>query len=270
VRRSRSSSCFASEIKGARINGAARWLTPSKALIQLSLRHRWSDIVWFTFFHELGHVLIHSKKDTFINDKGPHSGVEQEADAFAAQTLIPRRCEADLAQLATTPDVERFAAEIGIAPGSSWAGYNTTSDGPTARATTSSSDLSSAAEPNLSSRLTVLPTAMLCVGSVPAKSQLVVAEIFEVAVGAAGFVAGQAADAPVDGLPFEAMTGCLDFGDNVAPREFRGAGALVELIDGVEDGVSAAQTGAGVGELGLQRWDGDGGSVDGVVAVRIV
>ena len=71
------------EIKGARINGAARWLTPDKALVQLSLRHRWNDIFWFTFFHEVGHLLKHSKKDTFLNDVGAHSGVEQEADGFA-------------------------------------------------------------------------------------------------------------------------------------------------------------------------------------------
>ncbi len=105
------------EITGARINGVARWLTPTKALVQLSLRHRWSDIVWFTFFHEIGHLLTHSKKDTFINDRGVHSGVEQEADAFAAQTLIPRRFEAELAQLSSPHDVRQFADWIGIAPG---------------------------------------------------------------------------------------------------------------------------------------------------------
>lgn len=105
------------EIKGARINGAARWLSPEKALVQLSLRHRWNDIFWFTFFHELGHLLIHSKKDTFINDRGAHSGVEQEADAFASQVLIPRRHEAELGELVTLPDVEEFANRLGIAPG---------------------------------------------------------------------------------------------------------------------------------------------------------
>ncbi len=105
------------EIAGARINGAARWLSPEKALVQLSLRHRWNDIFWFTFFHEIGHLLLHSKRDTFINDVGAHSGVEAEADAFAAQTLIPRRYEADLAELETERDVEQFADSLGIAPG---------------------------------------------------------------------------------------------------------------------------------------------------------
>lgn len=105
------------EITGARINGATRWLTPQKALIQLSLRHRWSDIFWFTFFHEVGHLLLHSKKDTFINDIGAHSGVEQEADGFASQVLIPREYEADLADISSAADVVQFAERLGIAPG---------------------------------------------------------------------------------------------------------------------------------------------------------
>lgn len=105
------------EIKGARINGAARWLTPERALIQLSLRHRWNDIFWFTLFHEIGHLLLHSKKDTFINDLGSHSGVEQEADAFASQVLIPRRFEPELVALKTSDDVEQFAERLDIAPG---------------------------------------------------------------------------------------------------------------------------------------------------------
>jgi len=104
------------EISGARINGAARWLSPDKAVVQLSFRHKWSDIVWFTFFHELAHLLIHSKKDAFINDMGVHSGHEQEADAFASQLLIPRRREAELSNVLTSADARQFADELGIAP----------------------------------------------------------------------------------------------------------------------------------------------------------
>ena len=43
-------------------SGATRWLTPEKALIQLSLRHKSDDQLWFTFFHETGHVLLHGKR----------------------------------------------------------------------------------------------------------------------------------------------------------------------------------------------------------------
>jgi HTH-type transcriptional regulator/antitoxin HigA len=105
------------EIPGARINGAARWLAPDKALVQLSLRHRSNDIFWFTLFHEIGHLLMHSKKDTFLNDTGAHSGVEQEADGFAGQVLIPRQFEAELAAVHSLDDVKSLAARIGVAPG---------------------------------------------------------------------------------------------------------------------------------------------------------
>lgn len=103
-----------SEIPGARVVGAARWVTQEKALVQLSLRHKWSDIFWFTLFHELGHLILHSKKDVFINDPGPHSGAEAEADAFAGQLLIPREFETRLGGLLTETDVKQFAAELGV------------------------------------------------------------------------------------------------------------------------------------------------------------
>jgi hypothetical protein len=71
--------------------------------------------------------------------------------------------------------------------------------------------------------------------------------LYKVVVGAAGFMAGHAAKAAVDRLTLEAGTGVPDFGDDVASSKLDGAGALVELVDGVEDGGPAAR--AGVGEL---------------------
>ena len=56
--------------------------------------------------------------------------------------------------------------------------------------------------------------------------------------------------AAVDGVPFEAAADGLDFGDDVAAQELDRASALLEQVDGVEDGVSAAR--ARVGEFGLQ------------------
>jgi len=86
----------------------------------------------------------------------------------------------------------------------------------------------------------------MCLGSVTTTAQLVVAEVFEVVVGAAGLLAGHAADAVVDGLAFEAMAGCLDFCDDIAAGELGGAGALAESFDGIEDGVAAAGGGSAI------------------------
>lgn len=112
---------FVREVPGTRASGAARWLTPAKALIQLSLRHLSDDHLWFSFFHEAAHVLLHGKKETFIhegpNGPRPVEDLEREADAFASNSLIPRRFDAELAHLKTDQAIVAFAGRSGIAPG---------------------------------------------------------------------------------------------------------------------------------------------------------
>jgi HTH-type transcriptional regulator/antitoxin HigA len=106
---------------GARANGATRWLSPTKALIQLSLRHSWEDIFWFTLFHEAGHVALHRKRDVFLEGEGGAGDgddvvrLEREADRFAARTLIPPQYDRRLRHL-TLAEVPAFADRLGIAP----------------------------------------------------------------------------------------------------------------------------------------------------------
>lgn len=109
----------------ARVNGAARWHSPHRAILQLSLRYKWEDIFWFTFFHEACHLLHHRKRDFFLEPKKrPDAStpqredwlrLEQEADRFASRTLIPPEQAKALPGLALT-DVPLFAQQIGIAP----------------------------------------------------------------------------------------------------------------------------------------------------------
>lgn len=108
---------FVPEVKGTRASGAARWLTPTKAVIQLSLRYKSDDHLWFSFFHEAGHILLHSKKEMFLTGKDFENNAEDEANAFAASTLIPRQYDDTLRTLRTNTDVIRFADNLGIAPG---------------------------------------------------------------------------------------------------------------------------------------------------------
>jgi hypothetical protein len=111
---------FVPELPGTRASGATRWLAPNKALIQLSLRYKTDDHLWFTFFHEAGHILRHGKRDVFVEDGQVDDTHEHEADRFAADTLIPSR---ELARLFTAQhipsraDISRFAAYVGVAPG---------------------------------------------------------------------------------------------------------------------------------------------------------
>lgn len=84
-------------LPGAPAVGAARWLTPRKGLIQLAARLKESGRIWFTFFHEAAHLLLHSKKVVFVDLEGPGaqpSGgeddeTEAEADEWAAGFLSP-------------------------------------------------------------------------------------------------------------------------------------------------------------------------------------
>lgn len=102
---------------GCPANGVTRWLTPERALVQLSFRYRTADILWFTFFHELGHLLLHPKKSLFLEDIGAKDDREREADRFAADTLIPSSHAAQLGSLSTESAVAQFASKLGIHPG---------------------------------------------------------------------------------------------------------------------------------------------------------
>lgn len=108
---------FVPELPGCRASGAVRWLSPTKAVLQLSDRYKHDDNFWFAFFHEAGHILLHSKRDTFIDDGGATGTAEDEANRFAEDVLIPPERRHELPLLSTMADVERFAAEIKIAPG---------------------------------------------------------------------------------------------------------------------------------------------------------
>ncbi len=44
---------------GCRASGATHFLSPTKAMIVLSFRYLSDDQFWFSFFHELGHLLLH-------------------------------------------------------------------------------------------------------------------------------------------------------------------------------------------------------------------
>jgi len=111
---------FVPELKNTRLSGATRWLYKDRALIALSLRHKTDDHLWFTLFHEAGHILLHGKKDVFIDEDGMNGNVEEDqANTFAANTLIPRRDYDAFIKGGRLykPDIMSFAKSMGIAPG---------------------------------------------------------------------------------------------------------------------------------------------------------
>lgn len=104
------------ELPKCRVNGATKWLGTHKAMIALSLRHRRHDVAWFTFFHELGHLLRHSRKQTFVDGTGAQvsEDLELDADRFASRALIPPQFEALLHEISTPAEAEELAKRLGI------------------------------------------------------------------------------------------------------------------------------------------------------------
>lgn len=101
------------------LSGAARWLSPRKAVIQLSARHKSDDHLWFSFYHEAAHILLHSKKEIFVDANGNgNTDIEEEADKWASKTLIPKTEWNRLVATSsyTESAIETFAEEQGIAP----------------------------------------------------------------------------------------------------------------------------------------------------------
>jgi Zn-dependent peptidase ImmA (M78 family) len=112
---------FVQELPNTDICGSTQWLTPAKALIQLSLRYKTDDQLWFTIFHEAGHILKHGKRHIFLETEQENQEAdEEEANTFASNMLINR---AEWRQFIardtyrTKAGIQDFAQKAGIAPG---------------------------------------------------------------------------------------------------------------------------------------------------------
>ena len=79
-------------LRGSGAQGATRWLKDNP-FVQIVDSYKRYDTFWFTFFHEIGHILLHGKREVFLEGIDYHQKdlvKEKEADDFAAERLIPR------------------------------------------------------------------------------------------------------------------------------------------------------------------------------------
>ena len=101
-----------------RLSGAAWWPSPRRPVIALSLRHMTDDHLWFSLFHEAAHILLHDKKNVFLEGpRSDESNLENEANEWTADFLIPGD---DWQRFTATGALDResirnFADEQGIA-----------------------------------------------------------------------------------------------------------------------------------------------------------
>ncbi len=111
---------FVKELPGLGVSGVTKWLNPTKALIQLSLRYKTADQLWFTFFHEAAHILKHGKKLVFLEEDGLRDAKEDEANAFAGELLFPGESYSAFTsshRASSRQSILDFAEQIGVHPG---------------------------------------------------------------------------------------------------------------------------------------------------------
>ncbi len=91
----------------------------------MSLRGKTDDHLWFTFFHEAGHIVHHGKEEMFIETSDDdyrqvsRKKKEEEADRFSQDLLIPPDEYRDFlnnGQFGLNV-IRTFAQKLGIAPG---------------------------------------------------------------------------------------------------------------------------------------------------------
>ena len=107
-------------INKAPINGSTRWINDTP-LIQLTGRYKRYDNFWFTFFHEAGHILLHGKKDIFLENidySEKDKQKEKEADNFAIKWTLSKEEQAEILQRfrITIEDVIEFAEKFNTHP----------------------------------------------------------------------------------------------------------------------------------------------------------
>jgi HTH-type transcriptional regulator / antitoxin HigA len=120
------------ELPGTRLSGCARWLNDKHALVGLTTRYKRDDQLWFTFFHEVGHIVLHRKRLSFVIDNAADylgddvvdadmTRYEEEADQFATVTLIPQTAFDKFLRghrkSLTNDEIHNFAESIGVGPG---------------------------------------------------------------------------------------------------------------------------------------------------------
>jgi HTH-type transcriptional regulator/antitoxin HigA len=108
---------FVRQVPNTRVCAATWWLDAERPVIGLTERQRKPDIFWFSLAHEIGHLVLHAKRTTFLDlesEKGSLDPAELEADEFAEHALFPGDTRDRIAQAHLRQDLVLLAARLGL------------------------------------------------------------------------------------------------------------------------------------------------------------
>jgi HTH-type transcriptional regulator/antitoxin HigA len=107
---------FVREVDETRLCGATWWLDARRPTIAVTERYKRTDSFWFNIMHEVGHVALHPKRETFVNiekDKSVNDSAEAEANEYARNALIGDALP-QIVAAHTRDDFVRVARQLGI------------------------------------------------------------------------------------------------------------------------------------------------------------
>lgn len=111
-------------LKNSGINGAVKWINDEKVILAMNDRRNYADTFWFSLFHEIKHVLQQKHKLTLISFQSKEINqidkvLEEEADLFAQDTLIPKSKYKTFVEMQNFSEVSiyDFSKQISIHPG---------------------------------------------------------------------------------------------------------------------------------------------------------
>lgn len=103
------------------LSGSTRWINETP-VIQLTARYKQNDRFWFTFFHELGHIILHGKKYISLENidfASADKAKEDEANEFAIKLTFTHEQEKKLlekGQRITAQDIIDYAKQCDTHP----------------------------------------------------------------------------------------------------------------------------------------------------------
>jgi len=111
---------FTPKLPKVPLSGSTRWLN-NVPLIQLTARYKKNDSFWFTFFHELGHIILHGKKYISLENidfAAVDPEKEEEAHQFAVCQTFTNEQEQEVLQKKsiTEQDIIDYAKKFNTHP----------------------------------------------------------------------------------------------------------------------------------------------------------
>ena len=87
----------------------------------MTIRGAVADIFWFSFFHEVGHILLHGQRKVFLEDgfDDPELRAQElEANRFAQDCLLPKKAFEHFLRLNDFSEsaILNFAANVKTSP----------------------------------------------------------------------------------------------------------------------------------------------------------